>query len=81
MITLLTILLKNSTDCSSKYGCFYSPKDCAGDQCEFVAKWRQVEDKVEFVIGAKFGDLKRNWLAIGFSHDKSMVVKKLIKKN
>lgn len=49
--------------------------DCNSNQCEFIAKWRQIDDQVEFIIGAKFENLKRNWLAIGFSHDRSMVKK------
>ncbi|RNA13986.1 ferric-chelate reductase 1 [Brachionus plicatilis] len=62
----------NSTNCGSRYGCFYNPKNCDSDQCEFVAKWRQIDSQVEFIIAAKFKNLKQKWLAIGFSHDKLM---------
>ena len=41
--------------------------------CEFIAKWRDLGDHVEFTIGSKFDKIKSNWFAIGFSHDAKMV--------
>ena len=54
------------------YGCFRIPENCVNKSCEYLAKWRKIDAKIEFLLSTKTG--LNSWLGIGFSKDQKMVI-------
>jgi len=70
------MFLKQTSDCGKEYSCFKSPNDCIDKSCDYLAKWKRVDDeKIEFLLSSKMS--ANNWLAIGFSKDQKMVCLKI----
>jgi len=65
---------KITDDCNKQYGCFRSPNECVNASCDYLAKWKVVENEnIEFLLSTKSSANK--WLGIGFSTDELMVNK------
>ena len=65
-------IFKVTNDCNIDYGCFKYPFDCQNDLCDYVAKWKRIDEKIEFILSSKASS-NNIWLGIGFSKDKLMV--------
>ena len=75
--TLATVVLLTCTlavvhglpvGCGVSKGCFESPKNCSGSNCEYLVTWKNNGDKVDFTIEGN----TPGWMAIGFSKDQAM---------
>ena len=45
------------------------------NSCNYIYKWSDKNDSTQFIISTKLSELKENyWMAIGFSHDRVMVI-------
>jgi hypothetical protein len=50
------------------------PLGCRDNKCTFINKWKNDGvSMTDFFIAAQIGDVRSNWLAIGFSEDDQMV--------
>ena len=72
--------LKSTEDCGTKVGCYLFPNNCKNKDCILVFKWKLLSDNNthEFKISAKLDNPNDpNWVAVGFSNDAFMVLKKI----
>ena len=50
-----------------------SPGNCENSDCEYVVKYKDNNQNIDFVISTKINNFTNFWFGIGFSYDQMMV--------